>query len=128
MIKSISSKFNQEQSQMISLLDVEIEPSSPIPPKDVQISIQFLRIGEIDTINEKYYAEICIESRWVEKANINAYDPKVYWNPKIYIENALLDPKEEIIYEIKKFYDMVRVKEIRFVKGFFWEKVIYFIY
>ena len=74
-------------------------------------------------VNEKYYAEICIESRWIEKASINTYDPKNYWNPKIYIENALLDPKEEIIYEIKKFYDMVRVKEIRFVKGFFWEKV-----
>jgi hypothetical protein len=49
MIKSISTKFNQEQTLMTSLLDVEIEPSSPIPPKDVQISIQFLRIGEIDT-------------------------------------------------------------------------------
>jgi hypothetical protein len=39
------------------------------------------------------------------------------------IRNFLLEPKEIINYEIKKFYDMIRVKETRVVKGFFWEKL-----
>jgi hypothetical protein len=89
----------------------------------VQISIQFLRIGEIDTINERYYAEISIESKWIDVGDANNYDPKTRWNPKLYIENILLEPKEVINYEIKKFYDMIRVKETRVVKGFFWEKL-----
>ena len=68
-------------------------------------------------MNEKYYAEICIEATWIDDKHVKMYDPKVAWNPKLYIENALLEPKEEIFYEIKKFYDMVIVKEIRHIKG-----------
>ena len=39
------------------------------------------------------------------------------------MENALLDPKQEINYSTSKFYDMTRVNEIRMVKGFFWERL-----
>lgn len=86
-------------------------------PKEIQVSVEFLRFGEIDTMNEKYYAEVCIETTWVEKRLTRNYDPKVDWNPKIYIENSLLEPKEEVLYEIKRFYDMVIIKEIKFIKG-----------
>ncbi|CAF4429647.1 unnamed protein product, partial [Adineta steineri] len=30
----------------------------------VYVRLMFLRIGEIDTLNEKYQAQIAIESRW----------------------------------------------------------------
>ncbi len=43
----------------------------------VEVYIEFLRIGEIDTLNEKYNAEINIECKWIEKDyHINEYDPK----------------------------------------------------
>lgn len=100
-----------------SFLQVEIKPESEPQLREVQVNVQFLRIGEIDTINEKYYAEISIESKWLESKLIQKYDPKTDWNPKLYIENALLEPKEEILYEIRKFYDMFIIKEIRLVKG-----------
>jgi hypothetical protein len=53
--------------------------------REVQISIQFLRLGEIDTINERYYAEINIESKWIDVGDVNDYDPKNQWNPKFLI-------------------------------------------
>lgn len=81
------------------------------------MSVEFLRFGEIDTMNEKYYAEVCIEATWFEKKFSKFYDPKVDWNPKLYIENSLLEPKEEIVYEIKRLNDLVAIKEIKYIKG-----------
>ena len=100
-----------------------LKDQQSLSTREVQISVQFLRIGEIDTINERYYAEINIESKWIDIGDLNNYDPKNNWNPKLYIENILLEPKEIIKYEIKKFYDMIRIKETRLIKGFFWEKL-----
>lgn len=90
----------------------------------VYVSTQFLRIGEIDTMNEKYYAEVSIEANWLEKNfTRNYYDSKIDWNPKLYIENTLLEPKEEITYEVQRSKDSVKIKETRYVRGFFWEKL-----
>ena len=44
--------------------------------KLVEIFVQFCRIGEIDTINEKYQAEVCIEAKWIEKQEMTVYDAK----------------------------------------------------
>lgn len=95
--------------------------------REVQLRIIFLRIGEIDTLNEKFFAEILVEAKWeesklcaefeqmpashcVQVANISTFlreekeltHPTKYWNPKIYIENALNDPNMTIHYKIKK--------------------------
>ena len=107
-------------------------------PREVQIRVIFLRIGDIDTLNEKFYAEILIESKWEEpklKAEFETPDAKnkcrapsnasnfpsflnasttfqkeerefananKYWNPQIYVENVLNDPKQQVFYKIKK--------------------------
>lgn len=86
--------------------------------KEVEIRIIFLRIGDIDTLNEKFFAEILIESRWEdpklslefesdsdsslaeEEKELN--NPNKYWNPKIYVENSLNDPKQTVYYKVKK--------------------------
>ena len=89
-------------------------------PKVVNVAIEFLKIGEIDTMNEKYQAEARIESRWHEKQQISEYDRKKHWNPELYIENILQETKEQIRYEISN--DLrnggVTITEIRTVKGF----------
>ena len=67
--------------------------------------IEFVRIGEIDTMNDKFNAEICIESKWIEEDNnidIDNFNPKNYWNPGLFIENTLADPKEKTNYDIIK--------------------------
>jgi hypothetical protein len=105
----------------------------------------FLRLGEIDTLNEKYQAQASIEARWVvdfEKlaANLSPDDQKhlwdgksvtlnkyaeSHWHPQLYIENALGDLKEQIRYSAKKSKDTNEyyVCEHRDVKGLFWEKL-----
>ena len=88
-------------------------------PRHVQVLIKFLRIGEIDTMNEKYQADLLIESKWIETDNINEYDPKnwKHWNPKLFIENAFQEPKQEISYNIAIENNKVVVTEIRIVNG-----------
>jgi hypothetical protein len=87
--------------------------------RQVQILIKFLRIGEIDMMNEKYQAEILIESRWVETDRINEYDPKnwKHWNPKLFIENAFDDAKQQLNYGISVENGKVIVTETRIVNG-----------
>lgn len=87
--------------------------------REVHISVQFMRYGEIDTIHERYFAEILIESNWIIDKPVEKVNPLLDWNPKLYIENSINEPKEEISYELKQFYDMNKVFEKRLIKGFF---------
>jgi hypothetical protein len=105
----------------------------------------FLRIGEIDTLNEKYQAQVTIESRWpieLDKISSNlTYDEQkrltygksvslikyseTHWHPQLYVENALGDLKEQIRYsaKISKTDNQIYICEHRDVKGLFWEKL-----
>lgn len=86
--------------------------------RTVEVLVQFCRIGEIDTMNEKFQAEIYIESKWTEKEFIENYDPKINWNPCIYIDNAIQLAKEEINYYVTLLDDnSSTITEIRTVKG-----------
>lgn len=70
--------------------------------------------GEIDTLNEKFFAEILVETKWEEPKLCAEFDQRVgrdekefthplkYWNPKVYIENTLNDPNQTVHYRIKK--------------------------
>ena len=69
-------------------------------PRIVHVSVEFTRLGEIDTMNDNYNAEICIESKWIEKDHIQNYNPEQHWNPQLFIENTLIEPKEKIKYKI----------------------------
>ena len=67
--------------------------------KHVQVMIEFLRIGQIDNMGEKYDAEINFEATWTENQMITNYDPTIYWNPMIYVENLLIE-----FYHVYIFY------------------------
>lgn len=86
--------------------------------KVVEVVVQFCRIGEIDTMREKYTAEIYFECKWHDKDLVDKYDPDVNWNPHIYIENAIQLTKEDIKYSVYKPYDnMSIITESRHLKG-----------
>ncbi len=73
----------------------------------VQVTVEFVKIGEIDTINEKYNAEIIIEAKWITKDIIEVYNPEQHWNPQLFIENSLQEPKEKIKHKlIEKCYNI----------------------
>ena len=119
------------------VLDNMEESNSLIPNSDaveVQVRVEFLNLGTIDTMNEKYEAEVKIISRWEDKKS-DFGDKKVfklekdkkfeYWHPDLFIENALSDKYvEEKTYTIKSlYYGVSEVTETRIAKGFFWERI-----
>ncbi|CAF1482483.1 unnamed protein product [Adineta steineri] len=111
----------------------------------VHVRLVFLRIGEIDTLNEKYQAHVSIESRWSilfekfsyklssddqqrlnngKSVSLEKYS-QFHWHPQLYIENGLGDLKEQIKYSAKlnKENHTIDICEHRDIKGFFWEKL-----
>lgn len=95
--------------------------------KMVSVYIEFVRIGEIDTMNERYQAEIRIESKWTLSEQITSYDPKVNWNPQLFIENAFQEPKESTNYSCcKDITGGTLVTETKTVKGIIYSFCIRF--
>ena len=99
--------------------------SDELDVRIVQVVIEFTRIGEIDTMNEKYQAEVIIESKWRDKLDIIEYDPDVNWNPRLFIENAINEIKENITYRVTKENGCSIITEVRRSKGFFWKYIIF---
>jgi hypothetical protein len=90
--------------------------------KLIEVRIEFLTFGEVDTMNEKFQAEVRVRSRWYDDEDIDIYDKTKHWYPKLFIENALHDVKEEISYQVDKLNDKSIITEIRIAKGSFWER------
>jgi len=91
-------------------------------PKCVKVRFEFRAILEIDSMNEKYSADVLIESEWSEDEEILNYDPEKNWNPKFYIENSL-NINEKIKYSVKKEENKWVITESRHVRGSFWERL-----
>ena len=101
------------------LLNLESIENSRL--KIVEVSIEFLQFGEVDTMNEKYQAQVRIIAKWFDDEEIDPnekFDPDDHWNPKLYIENAFPDVKEEIKYKTKKIDEMkTQIIQTRISKG-----------
>ncbi|CAF1083134.1 unnamed protein product [Rotaria sp. Silwood1] len=92
----------------------------------VRIRLIFIRIGEIDTLNEKYQADIYFEARWIDRIDLdtldltaqqrtqlinelatirlNDFSPITHWTPELSIENAIAH-----IGEPEKWFTMTKV-------------------
>ena len=86
--------------------------------KIIQVQILFLSFGEVDTMNEKFQAQVKITANWLENEIIDKYNPDVHWNPKLFIENAFPDLKEEVTHKTK-FIDekTTQIIQTRMAKG-----------
>ena len=92
----------------------------------VEISVTFLKIGEIDTLKEQFEADILVKSRWREPALDDQHVTELssYWNPKIYIENAIGEPSEEFYLSVEYNECMeAYLSEKKKVKGVFLENL-----
>lgn len=85
-------------------------------------------MGEIDTLNERYYAEILFEASWEEPALKGAtnrpFDPAVYWTPELELMNGIGDLQDEILYTV--YYNkqgIATVTEHHKLKGTLWERM-----
>jgi hypothetical protein len=110
--------------------------------KEVRVSVIFTRLGEIDTINERFSCEATLFITWRESVDLvkKSQDPNeddVYycdmrnlWDPQLYIDNAIGDVKEkDVKYRLEKFYDdekkesFIEVHMIKKIQGMFFEKL-----
>lgn len=96
----------------------------------VLVSFEFVSIGEIDMMNERFQAEVIIESKWLisedklNTSNVESFDPKMHWNPDLYIENAHTNVREQKKYVVTKGKNNEYfVTEYRLVTGNFWQRV-----
>jgi hypothetical protein len=77
--------------------------------KNIKINIDYKNIINytLSSLNEKYNAEIIIEAKWITKDIIEVYNPEQHWNPQLFIENSLQEPKEKIKHKlIEKCYNI----------------------
>jgi hypothetical protein len=109
--------------------------------KEVKVSIIFTRIGEIDTINERFSCEATLFITWIESlkeksqefiheiTQTNNLESKLFWDPQLYIDNAIGDIKEkDVKFRIVRFYDkeengFMEVHMIKRIQGTFFEKL-----
>jgi len=88
--------------------------------------VLFLRMGEIQTIKERYNAEVFIQARWREPAldplsqeQRKTVDLEKLWSPKLFTENVLGNPKTKIWKElwVEPYSGEVYILEKRVVCG-----------
>ena len=120
-IKSMFGGGSKTVSIAMDAIKYHHSPSSTKTPvafaKLIWVRIEFCGIGDIDTVNEKYQAEVKIKSKWYDEGDIEEYDKKKHWYPKLFIENALDNVKEEITYDVTKVDDKCMIVETRIAKG-----------
>ena len=97
-------------------------------PIEVRIRCIFLRVGEIDTLNERYYAELLLEASWedesLEISQTRTFEPTVNWTPELELINGIGELHDDIMYSVK--YDkhgLATVTEHHKLKGTLWERM-----
>ncbi|CAH8469395.1 unnamed protein product [Schistosoma turkestanicum] len=95
----------------------------------VEVRVVFLKIGEIDTLKELYYADAFLQAKWREPKldghtaeELSITELEQYWNPLLYIDNILNETKDtQWIMAIRSENGEVYLMERRRIKGVFLE-------
>lgn len=96
-----------------------------IHPINVNVRVSFTKIYDIDTLNQRFQAEILIESKWIDSKvkNLKQDPNSLEWTPELYIENAISESKHETFRKIVEQGSEFVVFEVQRVKGIFWENL-----
>ncbi|XP_033756062.1 uncharacterized protein LOC117338818 isoform X2 [Pecten maximus] len=58
----------------------------------VELKLAFMKVTDIDTVNQQFGADIFIQAKWEEplldKTHVKEFDPMVMWTPKLIIMNV----------------------------------------
>ncbi|CAF3971476.1 unnamed protein product [Rotaria sp. Silwood2] len=97
-------------------------------PIKVQVRCVFMRVGDIDTLNERYYAEILFEASWEEPKlkglHKKSFDPMVYWTPQLELVNGIGELHDTITYSVRHDRQgIATVTEHHKLKGTWWERM-----
>ncbi|CAF0784139.1 unnamed protein product [Didymodactylos carnosus] len=128
--RTVDHNDNSTTSESTVITNIKTKLSDPIcQAKVVRIRLIFFRIGEIDTLNEKYQAEAYIEARWTDTTIITSslnltpqqqqqlaegksvriadLNSNTYWSPELFIENAIGQIGEQVKWFTIKKIDQV---------------------
>ncbi|CAF2527630.1 unnamed protein product [Rotaria sp. Silwood2] len=120
--KAITSKNNENENENENCLIRK-------RPIEIRVRCIFSRVGEIDTLNERYTAEIFFEASWYDEDHKigTKYDPQMgHFNPQLIILNHLGDSlKHEKWYSINKtdHSNIIEITEHHKIRGVFWERM-----
>lgn len=97
----------------------------------VECRVVFLSIHDIDTTNEKFTAELYIESRWNISHEFESHAHIEYlpenwkpkWSPQISIDNVISELKNETWYKVSEEKGLKYIYEMKRIKGTFYEKL-----
>ena len=96
----------------------------------MEINVVFLKIGDIDNVNEKFQAEAYVEATWQDDTIVGNFDPHEHWEPILSIENSVGNLRQDIKYKIDKIDGKTMVSQMMIIKGLFYEQlghiIIYF--
>ncbi|XP_052237328.1 cys-loop ligand-gated ion channel-like isoform X2 [Dreissena polymorpha] len=129
-IKERSNGYCRQRSQGTLIIHDIIHKSGKVK---VEIVVQFFKVGEIDTLKEQFNADVIVKAKWREPTLDGQQGQAVVtdevdfarlWNPKLYIENSLGDPKEQIRHRVM-YNDKGEafIYEKRVAKGTFMENL-----
>ena len=85
-------------------------------------------MGEIDTLNERFYAELLLEASWEETSfkglQTRPFDPAIHWTPELELINGIGELQDDVTYSVR--YDkqgLATVTEHHRLKGTLWERM-----
>jgi hypothetical protein len=92
-------------SNIITSIPLDRNSNEKHVPIEVRVRCIFLRVGEIDTLNERYTSEIFFEASWYAKDSKNGfkYDPQAgHFNPQLVVLNHMGD---SLRHDVCKLYN-----------------------
>ncbi|CAF0831072.1 unnamed protein product [Adineta steineri] len=104
-------------------------PSDINLPIEVRVRCIFLRVGEIDTLNERYTSEIFFEASWFARDYKigSKYEPQMgHFNPQLIVLNNMGDSlRHDKWYSTSKTNEngLIEITEYHKFKGVFWERM-----
>ncbi|ESO87576.1 hypothetical protein LOTGIDRAFT_166456 [Lottia gigantea] len=83
-------------------------PTDCSKAREVYLRVVFLKIGEIDTVQESYQADVIVQAKWREMSldhstfkDLDVITSPNLWKPKLQIQNIMKDGKSRISTEVE---------------------------
>ncbi|CAF1026239.1 unnamed protein product [Adineta ricciae] len=95
---------------------------------EVSICCIFVRVGDIDTLNERYYGEFLLEASWEEPSfkglQSRPFDPSIRWTPELELMNGIGELQDDVTYSVHhNKQGFATVTEHHRLKGTLWERM-----
>ena len=80
---------------------------------------KFFNSTESDTMNEKFQADIKIESTWEDENVVAKYNESTDWNPNLFVDNIITENRKTTKYKTERINERntTKITQIQNIKG-----------